>query len=481
MRTTWDAVTAQADRTPDAPAVLGESRLTYAALVERASAIADLILDQAMPGDLLALDSETPVTGVLSFLAAARAGCALLPLSGESPSRQRAAILTDARPALVLTGTGASVAVEPLTGSAAGGPGRTDMRGQAYAIYTSGSTGRPKGVMVSHEALLARLTGLAATPGLRQGDRMLAMTALSFDISIAELLLPLVVGAQLVAAPPDARHDPALFAQVASDTSPTVMQATPSFWNLAFAWGWQGAPEARIWCGGEALRASLAGRLTASCGEVWNLYGPTEATIWASACRVSDPDRVALGDALPGSGMCLASDNGDVITGPGQEGEILLYGAGLATGYLGQPELTAARFAVCRTPAGDVRCYRTGDIGRYTPHGALEFVGRGDGQVKVRGHRIELGEIEHVLEEHPGVHQAVAVLREPDGPEQVHIAAFVVADPEVQVAEVRRWISSRLPRAARPAHIQVVPRLPRTVAGKADRVKLAGTLTADAE
>ena len=216
MRTIWDAVVAQADRAPDAPAVLGESRITYAGLVEQASALTALILDRARPGDLLALDSETPVTGVLSFLAAARAGCALLPLNRDSPARQRAAVLADACPALMLTGAGTSVAVEPLADSVADAPVRLDMRGQAYVIYTSGSTGRPKGVVVPHEALLARLAGLAATPGLRPGDRMLAMTALSFDISIAELLLPLAVGAQLIAAPPEARVDPAALSQVAA-------------------------------------------------------------------------------------------------------------------------------------------------------------------------------------------------------------------------------------------------------------------------
>jgi amino acid adenylation domain-containing protein len=469
--TIWDVVAARVADGPGQIAVGGTAHLTYAELADQVADLADRIAAAAAPGSLIALESDAPLAGVLAMLSAARAGCTVMPVISDSPPRHREMVARDARPTALLRDSGdARLEVVPL------GTGRTDLIGGAYVLYTSGSTGRPKGVFVSQHALIARLAGLAERPGLTAGESMLAMTALSFDISMAEILLPLTVGATVIAAPYGSRIDPTVFAAAVSEYEPSVIQATPSFLRLAVAAGWNGATASRVWCGGEALTSALARLLRPRCAGLWNMYGPTEATIWASTALVRDIEVISLGDALPGSGICLADPDGRSMTyvgKPGQEGEILLYGAGLAVGYLERAELTAERFRIETTPDGPAICYHTGDRGRYRDDGSLEFIGRTDAQVKLRGHRIELGEIESVLEECPGVCEATVVMRSADDPERAHLMAFVVADGPLTEIAVRRWVADRLPGTMRPARIALIDSLPRTAAGKVDRVLLA--------
>ena len=456
----WDVVEAQAARTPEAVAVVP---WTYAELVDRVSAVASTISGYAGPGRVVAIDVPGAAAGLVAFLAIARAGCTALPLNADSPPRHRALVLDDARPALVVTEEDGACVVRPTTyfGFPAGNPSPSET---AYVMYTSGSTGRPKGVLVPHTALVPRLAGLARVPGLAAGESMLAMTALSFDISLAEILLPVTVGATVIPAPAAARLDPEVFARVAASTGPTVLQATPSFWRLALAWGWTGAPESRIWCGGETLTPSLAAKLLPLCARLWNVYGPTEATIWATAAHVTDPDAVSLGTALPGTEVLLLAEDGTQVTAPGTPGELVLAGEGIATGYLGLPELTAARF-----PAGR---YRTGDLAAYRPDGTLEYLGRQDNQIKLRGHRIELGEIEAVAEKCPGTTAAAAVLKNAET-EPAHIALYATGD--VTARALRSWLAEHLPPPMRPTTVEVVAELPRTSAGKVDRQALTGS------
>ncbi|KJS53829.1 thioester reductase [Streptomyces rubellomurinus subsp. indigoferus] len=478
MTTIWDVVRRQAERDPAAVAVQrGDELTSYRELTGLAVELSDAIATRTGPGALLALDAVDGFAGAVAFLAAARAGCAVLPLNQESPAAHRAAVLRDARPALTvrhLDGHGFTLAApEPDPGT----PPRS-VDGVAYVMYTSGSTGTPKGVAVSHTALLDRLAGLAQLPGLAAGESVVSMTALSFDISLAEILLPLTVGARLLVAPPMARVDPEAFIAFLAGHRPDVVQATPSFWRLALAGGWPGSPASRLWSGGEALSPALAADLLPAGRELWNLYGPTEATIWATAALVKDPEAVSLGDPLPGTSLLLAAEDGPdgepgaELREPGQEGEVLLLGAGLADGYLDRDDLTRRAFQWRDTTAGEQRAYRTGDRARYRADGSLEYLGRTDGQVKLRGHRIELGEIEAALERHPAVSQAAVVLRD-GGLPSVHVAAFLVTTAEVDGRELRRWLRDQLPPSHHPRSMTVRDSLPRTVAGKVDRVRLA--------
>lgn len=485
-----------ADRSPDTVALLSSQRTwTYRELAESAGHLAERLTRLTPPGSLIALDASEPSAGVLALLAAGLSRRALLPLDQSYPQARCAAVLGDARPVLALrdNGSGGGLTVDALPHTSQAPP-RTGLEDVAYVLYTSGSTGDPKGVAVSHEALGARLGGLAQAPGLGAGESMLALTALSFDISLAELLLPLQVGGTVVAAPAKARMDPDLFAEVVGRHRPDVLQATPSFWRLVVAAGWKGLTSSRIWCGGEALTAPLAQRLLPLAAEVWNLYGPTEATIWASAQRVIDPGDIGLGQPLPGTGLHLTPLKAHEPAEPDAEtaaeeradgsieGEILIHGAGLAEGYLDREELTADRFVRFDLPEGNRRCYRTGDLGRLHRDGRLEFLGRLDQQVKIRGHRIELGDIEAAFESHPAAREAVAVLLPGDEAAgraaEVGLAVVLAPGRHTTARELRKWAAERIPRAWTPGRMTVMDRLPRTPAGKTDRLALRERLFA---
>jgi D-alanine--poly(phosphoribitol) ligase subunit 1 len=454
---------------PDDIAVTGEHEVTYAELAGRVERAAGELSSSCGPGDVVAIRAGTSLAGLAGILAALETGTAFLPLDPAAPASRQDYILRDAGARAVIDGDD-----EPVVRPLPDGPsaGRAVPAETAYLMYTSGSTGQPKGVLVPGQALRDRLAGLAAVPGCDPGSTVLALTALSFDISLAELLLPVSVGATIVLAPPAARSNPAVFDEVVRRWRPGIIQATPSFWRLVLTAGWAGAPESVLWCGGEALTGQLASRLSPLGRELWNLYGPTEATIWCTAWRVDPAMPVSLGDALPGSGCHLVAEDGTVIAEPGRMGEIALTGAGLALGYIGdRPE--QSRFT--DTPRLG-RSYLTGDRGRYRADGSLEFLGRVDAQVKLRGHRVELGEVEAALEAHPAVHQAVVFLREPEDPARSHLTAMVGAAGSVTERELRRWLAERLPQVMVPKRIAVRASLPRTTAGKVDRVALSGAI-----
>ncbi|MER5950462.1 amino acid adenylation domain-containing protein [Streptomyces sp. NPDC001904] len=463
METIWDLVRAQADRTAEEPAAVGVHVHAYQDVIRQAESLAALIRQTVEPGSLLALETSSPVSGAIALLAGARAGCAILPMNLESPPAHRELILDDARPAAVIRAPQeAEFTVDRLDTMPAADTDGRDLHDVAYVLYTSGSTGRPKGVMVPHDSLASRIRALSLVPGLKAGETILAMTALSFDISLAEMLVPLIVGAKFVAVPVEARTDPDAFAEFLALHSPDVIQATPSFWRLLLATGDEDLSYGcRVWCGGEALTPSLAAALLPRSKQLWNLYGPTEATIWATAARIEHADTVSLGDPLPGCALFL------------DEEEIFLYGEGLASGYLGRPDITAERFSVRTTPQGPALTYRTGDRGRWAADGSLEYLGRVDAQIKLRGHRIELGEVESVIEEHPAVTEAAVLVRHADRPERAFMVAFVVTSEDLTTETLNTWIRSRLPASHCPSKARFVGSLPRNSSGKIDRAGLA--------
>ena len=271
----------------------------------------------------------------------------------------------------------------------------------AYVIYTSGSTGKPKGVEIQHRAVVNFLASMQRQPGMRSGDRLLAVTTLSFDIAGLEILLPLVSGARVVIAPRESTMDGTLLAELIRDSGANVLQATPSTWRLLLEAGWKPQPHFKMLCGGEALPRDLADQLLHTEGELWNMYGPTETTIWSAVSPVNEgPAPVRIGPPIANTQFYVL-DRHAQTTPLGIPGELYIGGDGVARGYFQRVELTRERFLADPFRSGN-RMYRTGDLVRALPDGSLEFLGRLDNQVKIRGFRIELGEIETVLLRSPG-------------------------------------------------------------------------------
>ena len=265
----------------------------------------------------------------------------------------------------------------------------------AYVIYTFGSTGRPKGVQIPHRAVVNFLLSMRRQPGLSAQDTWLAITTLSFDIAALELFLPLIVGARLIVASRDTATDGVALGETLNRAGVSVMQATPVTWHLLLAAGWQGKPDLKILCGGEALPLELAQQLLPQAASLWNLYGPTETTIWSTVCKIEPGDEVVtIGRPIANTQIYLLDSQLQPVP-VGVPGELYIGGDGLARGYLNRPELTVERFIPHPFSSNPgARLYKTGDQARYRPDGTIEHLGRLDFQVKLRGFRIELGEIE---------------------------------------------------------------------------------------
>ncbi len=301
----------------------------------------------------------------------------------------------------------------------------------AYVIYTSGSTGRPKGVGVERRALTNFVESMSEQPGMKEGDVWLAVTSLSFDISILEMMLPLVSGAKVVIASGEEVVDVERLMKLVEQSGATHMQATPSGWRVLIEGGWRGDKGMVGLCGGEAMGEAMGEELEQRCAEVWNMYGPTETTIWSSVWKVrGEGEGVKIGRAIGNTEIYILDERQEAV-GIGIEGEVYIGGEGLARGYVKEREKTAERFVASGKGEGvGRRMYRTGDVGRWSERGEIEYRGRVDEQVKVRGYRIEPGEIERVMEEQEWVKEcAVAVRGEGD---DKRLVAYVVPNVEIQ-------------------------------------------------
>jgi amino acid adenylation domain-containing protein len=476
---------AQAARTPDAIAVEHEGqRLSYRELDAAADALAHTLAARGIGrGALVALVAERSPRMLVALLGVLKAGAAYVPMDPAYPAERLRFMLDDAAVAAIVTEralaaelpahTRPEILLDDIDAGQVGAAIDVEIDGDdlAYVIFTSGSTGRPKGVQIPHRAVVNFLDTMAREPGLGAGDVVCAVTTLSFDIAVLELLLPLTRGARIVLADRATTGDGAALARLIEASGTTLMQATPATWRMLLAAGWQGRRDLRILCGGEALPRDLTDELLARSREVWNVYGPTETTVWSCLSRVE------AGQGPPDIGRPIANTEVYVVdkrlrpVPPGVPGELLIGGSGLARGYLRRPELTAEKFVPdpFARRAG-ARLYRTGDLARWRRDGRLEVLGRIDHQVKLRGFRIELGEIEAALGTHPAVAQVVVVCRE-DRPGDKRLVAYVVARAEdaVSNSELRNHVKRTLPDYMVPAVCVFLPELPLTPNGKIDR------------
>lgn len=349
----------------------------------------------------------------------------------------------------------------------------------AYVIYTSGSTGNPKGVEVPHRAVVNFLSSMAHEPGIDKDDTLLAVTTLSFDISVLEIFLPLTVGAKVNIVDRDTASDGTKLLDKLAESRATVMQATPATWRLLVSAEWPGSAKLKILCGGEPLSSDLAGALLERAASVWNMYGPTETTVWSTCHRITDPTTtIPIGKPIANTRIYVL----DQYMRPqpiGIPGEIYIGGAGVARGYLDRAELTKERFVADRFGNDpEAHLYRTGDLARYRGDGALEYCNRQDNQVKVRGYRIELGEVETTLALHETIRQVVAMVRE-DRPDDRRLVAYYLPEPgsNVTATDLRKFLREKLPEYMVPQHFVELDVFPLTPNGKIDRRSLSAPVS----
>ena len=498
-----ELLAAQAAASPDSVAVIaGGDELSYAELDAASSRLARYLIGRgAGPERVVAVAVQRSALMVTTLLAILKAGAAYLPVDPEYPQERISFMLADAGPMLLLADA-ASAALLPaaattrvvldepetveLLGRLAGAPvGNADRTGPlrpanlAYVIYTSGSTGVPKGVAITHAGIVNRLTWMQAEYELAADDRVLQKTPFSFDVSVWEFFWPLTTGAGLVMARPGGHRDPAYLADLIESAGVTTLHFVPSMLEAFLAAGGAAtyAGVRRTICSGEALSWRLAAQFSELTGgsALHNLYGPTETTVdstyWPCAGIPSEE--------VPPIGRPIANTRVYVLdealrpVPPGVEGELYIAGAGLARGYPDRAGLTASRFVACPFGPGGERMYRTGDVVRWRTDEALEYLGRSDHQVKVRGFRVEPGEVEAVLAGAPGVGR-VAVMA-PDDPAGVRrLVAYVVPAPDavIDVGQLREHAAAALPEYMVPSAFVPLDELPVTANGKLDRAAL---------
>jgi amino acid adenylation domain-containing protein len=473
----------QARLAPERSAVRSRGRrLSYGELERASAALAQELVDAGVgPGERVGVFLSRSVDLPVALLGILRAGAAYVPLDPDYPAERLAFITEDAGLRSIVSER--ELAARLPQGALAllvdeqrpQGPREIDasrLSAPAYMIYTSGSTGKPKGVVVEHGSAANILASVARRPGLSRDDIVLAVTTPCFDISVVELFLPLTLGAELVIAGPDEILDGVRLGELLERSGATFMQATPSGWRVLLDAGWAGKPTLKLVSAGEALGNDLASALLGKVASVWNGYGPTECSVYSTFDEVTEPP-ATIGKPVDNARLYVLDQNLRLVP-EGVTGELFVGGVGVARGYHERPELDQARFLDDPFAPGDgARMYRTGDQVRWRRDGRLEWLGRNDSQVKVRGHRIELGEIEAALVDCAGVREGVVTVRE-DQPGDQRIVAYVRLEPAVEIREafVREALGARLPAYMVPQHVVVLPRFPLTPNGKIDRKAL---------
>lgn len=486
---------AQARRTPEATALIfQERRVSYQELNGQANQLAHRLRHLGVEADtLVGVCMERSIEMVVGLLAVLKAGGAYVPLDPAYPHERLTLMLEDARPRVLLTQTklaahlpacGASVvavdgAGEELARASVNNPPRNvNEQNLAYVIYTSGSTGLPKGAMNSHAGLRNRLLWMQDAYRLSEADRVLQKTPFTFDVSVWEFFWPLMAGACLVVAEPGGHQDSSYLVELIKAQRITTLHFVPSMLQAFLEES--GLEECRrlrrVICSGEALRPETQERFFSRLNaELHNLYGPTEASIDVTfwQCRPDAETRsVPIGKPIANMQTYVLDDELKPVP-VGVAGELYLGGVGLARGYLNRPELTARRFIphpFSRHPGE--RLYRTGDVARYLPDGNIEFLGRVDHQVKVRGFRVELGEIETTLARHPAVREAVVIAHGDASGNKRLVAYLVAGEPRPATSEWRAYLKEHLPEYMIPSAFILLDKLPLNANGKLDRRSL---------
>ena len=492
-------------RTPESTALIeAGQRLTAAQLLSRTASLARTLRSHGVGAEsIVGLYGDRSFARVLGVLAILRAGAGYCPLDPTQPGSRLQFLVEDTGMAVILTepaGLGEAEALAgqavdvvcidhdtaPAAASAIAPNASEDNTADhlAYVIYTSGTTGNPKGVMTEHRALVNRLTWMQRQFQLTPDDVVLHKTAFAFDVSVWELLWPFMAAAALSLLAPGAERDPAALRRQILRDRVTVLHFVPSALRALLESSGPALPTVRlVVCSGEVLDGTLVEgyRRIFPNARLFNLYGPTEAAIdvsWFDCGAWSRPGHgtVPIGRPIDHVNLYVLDHDGGLVP-PGMVGELMIGGVAVARGYRGRRRLTREKFAERSTFSGTrvERTYRTGDLVRWLPDGNLEFLGRNDFQLKIRGHRVEAGEVEARLAEHPGVREAVVKLLRGEEAGEEQLAAFLVRgaeEPNVAVSELRAFLAETLPAVMIPSRFLEIEEMPLTASGKRDHAAL---------
>ena len=463
--------------------------LTYSELHYRSNQLAGLLLTKGVrKGDLVPVCMERSEELLICLLGIMKAGAVYIPIDPEQGINRMQYILEESDPQLIIADPTGYELLQGLTDSnvlnlqvleveVSQMPGediltKIEPQDLAYIMYTSGSSGHPKGVMIEHGSLGIFLYAISKKIQAQDMSSLLAITTYCFDISCLEFFLPLAFGKKVIVAKRGVAADGRLLRKAIADYKPSIVQATPNTWRLLLSTGWRNEEGVHVLVGGEALPEQLKMELLASGANViWNLYGPTETTVWATAAKINSIDKVNIGQPLEGTSVYVTDHFGKLLP-PGRIGELFIGGPQVARGYFKKPDLSSQSFIPCSFPGSSGgKIYKTGDLVRLLPCGNIEFIGRVDEQVKVKGFRIELSEIDHALSRIPGVKQAVASVRKDENGDNF-IVAYLMPVVELSVADIKKCLNGFLPKYMIPAAIVKLASFPLTYNGKIDKKKL---------
>jgi amino acid adenylation domain-containing protein len=479
-----------AARAPDAKCVTHQTMsLCYEQVAALAGQLASTLhLRGIGPGYVVGVLVEPGLGWAVAVLGILTAGAAFLPLDPASPRGRLQWMLDDAHVEILVADeflaagrAFAGVEILPISLRCENQPARPsrnevkrdeiDAEALAYVIYTSGSTGTPKGVEVTHSSLTNVLLAFQEATGCGAGDTLLSVSPSTFDISILELLLPMVCGGHLVIADRSLRNDPVLLSEEMARARPTLMQATPSTWRLLVEAGWNGNLGLSILCGGDVLSRPLADALLQRCARLWNVYGPTEATIWCTFEQVTaSPDAPAVGRPLANVQAYILGPHLEPLP-IGTIGSLYIGGRAVARGYRNGDGSASPRFVPDPFGPAGGRLHGTGDQARFTSDGRIELVGRSDDQVKRAGMRVHLSEVERALERLSGV-EAAAVLIRGVAPGSLEACLVLRGDEDLAGSDFREQLAELLPSWMIPSRFHCIGALPLTAHGKLDRAEL---------
>lgn len=484
----------KADQNPSSIAIICDNEIiTYKDLEDRSNKVANYLLSRNIkPNGVIGISIERSVDMVVAVLGVLKTGCCYLPMDPSFPADRLEYMFEDSGATFLITESSlikrysgiskSSMIIDEKKTQIESLPAirpQINISNQSlnYIIYTSGSTGKPKGVKVHHQAVVNFLGSMAKTPGLKSSDCLLAVTTLSFDISVLELFLPLAQGAKIILAKSHEVTNAEIIAGLIEKHNVTILQATPATWAMLIHSDWKGKHNLTALCGGEAISPGLARDLLGKVASLWNMYGPTETTVWSTCYLIKDhTPPILVGKPIDNTTIFIVNEQNS-LQAVGSHGEVCIGGLGVTKGYHNREDLTAEKFI----PGPDQKTmYRTGDRGRILADGNIELVGRMDNQIKLRGFRIEPGEIESLLCQMPEIKEAVVKVQKFSDFDE-RLIAFLNVSENYQLTNehIVGELSSRIPAYMIPAAFKISTSFPRTPNGKIDKKQLVYELGED--